>query len=75
VTLRRFDAFFTAPGMQVLPVTPAVCDRAALIRAQHRFKLGDALNLAAAVEGGCNVFLTNDVRLSAFPDIIVEVLP
>jgi len=34
----------------------------------------DALNLAAAIECGCSVFLTNDTRLSRFPDIAVEVL-
>jgi hypothetical protein len=27
------------------------------------------------VEGGCNVFLTNDTRLSSFHDLTVEVLP
>ncbi len=35
----------------------------------------DALQLAAAVELGANVFLTNDVRLRSFPDLTVEVLP
>jgi predicted nucleic acid-binding protein len=37
--------------------------------------LADSLHLAAAVEGGCDRFLTNDARLSRFPDIPVEVLP
>jgi hypothetical protein len=31
--------------------------------------------LAAAAESGCDRFLTNDTRLSAFTDIPVEVLP
>jgi len=33
-----FRTFFAAAGMQVVPITPAVCDRAALIRATTRFK-------------------------------------
>ena len=33
------------------------------------------LQLATAVEHGCDRFLTNDTRLSRFPDITVEVLP
>ena len=70
-----FRTFFTAAGMQVVPVSPAVCDRAALIRATTRFKPMDSLQLAAAVEHGANVFLTNDTRLSAFTGITVEVLP
>ncbi|HEY7314672.1 MAG TPA: PIN domain-containing protein [Gemmataceae bacterium] len=69
-----FAAFFAAPGVQVVPITPAVCDRAALIRATSRFKPMDALQLAAAVEHGANVFLTNDVRLNSFTALTVEVL-
>ena len=32
-----------------MTITPAVFDRATLIRAKHNFKLGDSLHLAAAV--------------------------
>ena len=73
--LAEFDAFFASPDVQVVPVTTAVFDRAALIRARHRFRLADSLNLAAAVEAGCDGFLTNDARLSRFPDVPVELLP
>jgi predicted nucleic acid-binding protein len=74
-TLGDYDTFFTSADVQVLTLTTAVCDRATHIRARYRYKLADALNLAAAVEGSCDVFLTNDLRLSGFPDITVEVLP
>ncbi len=74
-TLNQFDAFFATADVQVLSLTAAVFDRATTIRAQYRFKLADSLHLACAVEVGCDRFLTNDVRLSAFPDITVEVLP
>jgi predicted nucleic acid-binding protein len=72
--LRRFAAFFTDPDVQVLPVTAAVCDRAASIRAAHGFKPLDALHLAAEVENRCGLFLTGDARLARFPGIAVEVL-
>jgi len=75
VKLTLFDAFCTRPDVQVVPITTAVFDRAALIRATHNYKLADSLHLAAAVESGCDRFLTNDSRLSSFPDIPVEVLP
>lgn len=74
VLLAKFTTFFASPDVQVLPITGAVCDRAVLIRATHGFKPLDALHLAAAVEHRCTRFLTNDVRLSSFPDIPVEVL-
>jgi predicted nucleic acid-binding protein len=71
----QFRVFFAAAGLQVVSITPAVCERAALIRAKNRFKPMDALQLAAAVEHGADVFLTNDVRLSSFPNLTVELLP
>jgi len=67
-------SFFAAPDVTVLPITPAVCDRAARIRATHGFKPLDSLHLAAAVEHGCTRFLTNDAPLQKFPDIIVELI-
>jgi predicted nucleic acid-binding protein len=37
--------------------------------------LADALHLAAAIESGCDAFLTNDDQLRNFPDLTVEELP
>jgi predicted nucleic acid-binding protein len=73
--LARYDAFFARPDVCMLAITPAVFDRATIIRATYQFKLGDSLHLAAAVEASCDRFLTNDTRLSAFTGIAVEVLP
>ena len=73
--LAVFDTFFAKPDVRIIAITTPVFDRATLIRAAHHFKLADALNLAAAVIGGCDRFLTNDARLSRFTDIAVEVLP
>lgn len=73
--LALFDAFCSRPDIHMVAITPLVFDRATAIRAAHNFKLADSLHLAAAVEAGCDRFLTNDSRLSAFTDIPVEVLP
>jgi predicted nucleic acid-binding protein len=67
-----FHTFFGVTT--VVPIAAAVCDRAAQIRATTSFKPMDALQLAAAVEHGADVFLTNDTRLSSFTDLTVEVL-
>lgn len=69
------EAFLTASDVFRVPMPFAVYERACRIRAVHNFKLADALHLAAAVEIGCGLFLTNDHRLSSFTDIPVEVLP
>lgn len=69
------EAFLTASDVIRVPMPSAVYERACGVRALHNFTLADALHLAAAVESGCGLFLTNDRRLSSFPDIPVEVLP
>jgi predicted nucleic acid-binding protein len=74
-TLADMDSFFGRPDVRFVPITTAVFDRATAIRATFNFKLGDALHLASAVEGGCDRFLTADNRLARFTDIPVEVLP
>ena len=74
-SLALYDDFFAHPSVQIVPITPAVFDRATMIRATLNFKLADALHLAAAVEAGCDLFLTNDTRLGRFQDIAVEILP
>jgi uncharacterized protein len=70
----EFRAFFTATGVQVVGITAAVCDQAALIRATNNFKPMDSLQLAAALVHGASVFLTNDTRLSSFMGLTIEVL-
>ena len=69
--LAEFAAFF---DVVIQPITGPVAFRAATIRASFRFQPMDSLHLAAAVEHGCRAFLTNDARLSGFPDIAVEIL-
>ena len=72
--LADMEAFLTGSDVVRMPLCTVVYERACRIRAVHNYKLADALHLAAAVESGCGLFLTNDHRLSAFPDIAVEVL-
>ena len=74
-SLAQFDAFFVRPDVRLVPLPTAVYDRATKLRATHHFKLGDSLHLAAAIESGCDRFLTNDHRLSKCIDITIEVLP
>jgi predicted nucleic acid-binding protein len=74
--LADYQHFFSNTAVQMLAVTPAICERAAEIRVASnlKIKLPDALHLAAAIEHGCDRFLTNDVQLSSCLAIAVEVL-
>jgi predicted nucleic acid-binding protein len=70
-----YQAFFTDPAVRVLPLTAAVYERAARIRAVSLFnlKVPDCLHLVAA-EHGCGLFLTHDVQLKQCKDVTVEIL-
>ena len=68
-----FDLFFQARVAEFVDFTGAVFRRAAEIRASHGFKTPDALHLAAVL-CGCTAFLTNDVQLTRFPGLAVEVV-
>lgn len=81
-----FFRFFHGPNLRTISFTSAMHDRASAIRGGHtypaippapprRYGLADSLHLAAALECGCDVFLTNDNQLSGFSDITVEELP
>lgn len=74
--LADYAAFFHDPDIQTLPLTAAVCERAAGLRAACNFQIAvaDCLHLAAAIEHGCGLFLTNDNQLSRCAGIPVEIL-
>lgn len=74
IRVQEFTHFFATQIAEMVSVSPAVFDRAAHIRATHRFKTPDSIHLAAATESGCDAFLTNDQRLAAFPDVRIEVV-
>jgi predicted nucleic acid-binding protein len=69
-----YRAFFNDPDIRMLPMTAAICERAARIRATHKLELVDSLHLATAAEYACGLFLTNDGQLARCTDIAVEVL-
>jgi predicted nucleic acid-binding protein len=72
--LQDYVTFFSGIALRVLELPSEVFDRAAELRASSSLGAMDALHLAAAIVGGCEVFLTNDQRLAAFPDISVMLL-
>ena len=57
-------------NVEIVPVDEAIALRAAQIRAKHKsFHAMDAIQLAAAIVSGCDLFLTNDKRLKQFTEI------
>ncbi|NOT62182.1 MAG: type II toxin-antitoxin system VapC family toxin [Acidobacteria bacterium] len=72
--LKDFDDYFANTIVELVSLTRDVIDRATEIRAQYNFKTPDSLHLAAAVQARCDVFLTNDLRLSRFTGLTIEVV-
>ena len=61
-------------GLTVVPVYLAIAIRAAELRARYRFPVPDAVQLATAIETGCQLFVTNDSRLRRVTEIPIAVL-
>jgi predicted nucleic acid-binding protein len=72
--VQEFDKFFAVQIVARIPFTESLFRRAADIRARHNFRTPDALHLAAAVEGACDLFLTNDAGLTSFTQVPVEIV-
>ena len=72
--LASYAAFFAGIGPRMLPVTVAVWERAAPMRAAYGCSALDSLHLATAAEHGCTRFLSNDAQLRRFRDVDVDVL-
>jgi uncharacterized protein len=74
--IAAYHRFFRLEEVTKVPLTSDCFDKAADIRAHYSVTTPDAIHLAAAIIGGCEVFLTNDRRLAeAAADLIKVVLP
>jgi predicted nucleic acid-binding protein len=72
--LREFDEFFDVQVDELVPISHDVMDQATDLRAQQGFATPDAIQVAAALVASCDVFLTNDRRLSRAVGITMEII-
>ena len=68
------DLIVQGAGITFVLLDETVARRAAELRARYHFTLADAFQVAAAIYGGCNAFLTNDEDLKRVQEIRVLVL-
>lgn len=72
---REFIDFLTnTEGIVFVSLDERVAMLAAEMRSQYQLKLPDALQIATAMEAGCEAFLTNDSQLKRIPDLRVLVI-
>jgi predicted nucleic acid-binding protein len=81
--LRRGDAHLEqeyhnllvgAANFQTLLINVDIAERAADLRARYNLRTPDALQIAAALDAGCQAFLTNDAALKRVTELQVLVL-
>lgn len=69
----KIDAFYdflTDCDIELKQIDSEIARKASQIRAEYKdFKAMDALQLAAAVQTHCDVFLTNDKQLKQFKEV------
>ena len=68
---------FESRNFQLLDVNAAIADSAADLRARHNLRTPDAIQIATALAGGCEAFLTNDRdlrRVNALDILILDEL-
>lgn len=53
----------------LVPITQAIWESAASLRARLPVRLPDAVHLAAARQSGCRLFVTNDAALRPLPEM------
>jgi predicted nucleic acid-binding protein len=60
--------------MALVAVDTTIAERAADLRARWRIRTPDALQIATALDAGCQAFLTNDHALRRVTDLQILVL-
>lgn len=68
------DVILNESRTTLVAVGPEVAERAADLRARYNLSLVDAFQVAAALVGHCDAFLTNDARLTRVTELRVVVL-
>jgi uncharacterized protein len=62
------------PNLDILDVTVAIARRAAEVRALTRLKPADALHVAAALQAGATLFVTNDKAIHSLSSLTIAYL-
>ena len=65
---------YSSPDVRLVPISQAVLERAATIRATHNLKTPDAIHAPTALVEGCATFVTNDPAFRRIPGMTVTVL-
>ena len=61
-------------NITLIPITTQIAERTADLRSRYNLRTPDALHLAAALDSGCDAFMTNDFALQRVKELPIFVL-
>ena len=65
------DLLTRSRGIRLVDLDYSQLRAAAYLRASHRIRTMDAMQLSAALASGCTTFVTNDLKIPAIPGLSV----
>ena len=68
------DLLFNGINFKLIPLNSSIAETAARLRARHNLRTPDALQIATALENGCDAFLCNDNGLKRVTELKILVL-
>lgn len=72
---RRYEALLVNfPNLQVVELNRDIARRASFLRAEYGLRPADVLQVAACLQHGCRVFVTNDRQLKRLQPVINIIL-
>ena len=74
LVLKFYGLFTTYPNLEWVELTLEIADTAARLRAEHRLKTPEAIQLASAISSGATGFICNDVIFRRVEEIDCLVL-
>lgn len=66
--------FLQTPNLTIYDVNQTIAIEAARIRRTYRFRLGDTIQLATALYGKADVFITNDEKIKSFTEMKIVLI-
>lgn len=68
------DLLLRSSNFYTLPITARVAEKAAGLRAKYRLRLPDAMQIAFAIDAGCQAILCNDRLMGRVKELTILVL-
>ena len=68
------NLLYNGINFRLLPINSSIAETAARLRAQYNLRTPDALQIAAALENGCDAFLCNDKNLKRITELKILIL-